>query len=298
MRIAVTGTQGQLARCLIDQTASMADVTLVTVGRPAIDLADGPALEAALAATQADLVINAAAYTAVDLAETESDLAFIINRDGASNVARAARDMAVPVIHVSTDYVFDGTSERAYAPEDTTGPVSVYGASKLAGEFAIRDANPHHIIVRTAWVYSPYGKNFVKTMLRLAADRDEIGVVADQNGNPTSAHDLASGLLAIARVVTQPGFDAWGTYHMAGQGDATWADLAEHVLSESARLGGPSARVNRIPGSSYKTPAPRPTNSRLDCSKTEQVFRYSSPEWRLSASSVVASLLQSATDGG
>lgn len=291
MRIAVTGTQGQLVRCLMDQAASLSDVTLVAVGRPAVDLADGTAIEAALMATEADIIINAAAYTAVDLAESEADLAHAINRDGAANVARGAKRMGVPVIQVSTDYVFDGSSTRAYAPDDATGPVSVYGASKLAGEGAVRAENPRHIIVRTAWVYSPYGKNFVKTMLRLAADRDEIGVVDDQKGNPTSAHDLAAGLLAAARVATKPGFEAWGTFHMAGQGDATWADFAEHVFSESARLGGPSARVIRIPGSSYKTPAPRPANSRLDCSRTAEVFGYTAPDWRASASQVVASLL-------
>ncbi|MBC7285043.1 dTDP-4-dehydrorhamnose reductase [Hoeflea sp.] len=292
MRIAVTGTQGQLVRCLTDQAAALSDVTIVAVGRPDVDLADGAAIEAALMAIGADIVINAAAYTAVDQAESESDSAFAINRDGAAHVARVANQMGVPVIQVSTDYVFDGTLPRAYVPDDATGPVSVYGASKLAGEAAVRAENPRHIIVRTAWVYSPYGKNFVKTMLRVAGDRDEISVVDDQKGNPTSAHDLASGLLVAARAMTQPGFDAWGTFHMAGQGDATWADFAEHVLAESARLGGPSARVIRIPGSSYKTPAPRPANSRLDCSTTAQVFGYSTPDWRASASQVVASLLQ------
>jgi len=298
MRIAVTGTQGQLVRCLMDQAALLSDVTLVAIGRPALDLSDGAAVEAALTATEADLIINAAAYTAVDQAESESDQAHAINRDGAAHVARAANAMAVPVIQVSTDYVFDGTSPRAYAPEDATGPVSVYGASKLAGEIAVRHETPSHIIVRTAWVYSAYGKNFVKTMLRLAADRDELGVVDDQIGNPTSAHDLASGLLVAARTATQPGFKGWGTFHMAGQGDASWADLAAHVLAESARLGGPTARVKRIPGSSYKTPAPRPANSRLDCGSTGEVFGYTAQDWRLSASQVVAALLKSGTQAG
>ncbi|TIT02925.1 MAG: dTDP-4-dehydrorhamnose reductase, partial [Mesorhizobium sp.] len=179
---------------------------------------------AALEATRPDVVVSAAAYTAVDQAEDEKDLAFAVNATGAGKVAEAAARLGVPVIHLSTDYVFDGAKDGAYVETDATAPLGVYGASKLAGEEAVAAANPRHIILRTAWVYSPFGRNFVKTMLRLAADRDEIAVVADQWGNPTSALDIADAILhAAPKLIDDRNFAAFGVYHLAGEGDTNWS---------------------------------------------------------------------------
>ncbi|TIU32042.1 MAG: dTDP-4-dehydrorhamnose reductase, partial [Mesorhizobium sp.] len=189
MRLVVTGRDGQVAASLLEAGQAAAGVEVIAIGRPQLDLARPDTVIEAIAAAKPDIVVSAAAYTAVDQAEDEPDLAFAVNAVGAGKVAQAASRLGVPVIHLSTDYVFDGTKDAAYVETDATAPRSVYGASKLAGEQAVASANPHHLILRTAWVYSPFGKNFVKTMLRLAADRDEIAVVADQWGNPTSALD-------------------------------------------------------------------------------------------------------------
>ncbi|TIM17034.1 MAG: dTDP-4-dehydrorhamnose reductase, partial [Mesorhizobium sp.] len=185
MRLVVTGRDGQVAASLLEAGPAAAGVEVIAIGRPQLDLARPDTVIEAIAAAKPDIVVSAAAYTAVDQAEDEPDLAFAVNAVGAGKVAQAASRLGVPVIHLSTDYVFDGTKDAAYVETDATAPRSVYGASKLAGEQAVASANPHHLILRTAWVYSPFGKNFVKTMLRLAADRDEIAVVADQWGNPT-----------------------------------------------------------------------------------------------------------------
>ncbi|RUV09947.1 dTDP-4-dehydrorhamnose reductase, partial [Mesorhizobium sp. M7A.T.Ca.TU.009.01.3.1] len=194
MRLVVTGRDGQVAASLLEAGQAAAGVEVIAIGRPQLDLARPDTVIEAIAAAKPDIVVSAAAYTAVDQAEDEPDLAFAVNAAGAGEVAQAASRLGVPVIHLSTDYVFDGTKDAAYVETDATAPRSVYGASKLAGEQAVASANPRHLILRTAWVYSPFGKNFVKTMLRLAADRDEIAVVADQWGNPTSALDIADAI--------------------------------------------------------------------------------------------------------
>ena len=287
MRIAVTGRNVQLARSLQERAADDAAINLVYLGRPELDLSRPESIAPALAACGADLVVNAAAYTEVDRAEGEADAAFAVNAAGAGAVARAAHDLGLPVIQVSTDYVFDGEARTPYTETSPTNPVSVYGASKLAGEAAVADANRQHLIVRTAWVYSPFGKNFVKTMLRLAGERDSLRVVDDQTGNPTSALDLADGILAAAGAVLQPGFDKWGIYNIAGTGSTSWAGFAAHIFEESGRAGGASARIEPIPGSEFVTAAKRPSNSRLDCTKAEEIFGYRAPDWRQSCSLVV-----------
>ncbi|MCY0096383.1 dTDP-4-dehydrorhamnose reductase [Hoeflea ulvae] len=291
MRIAVTGRHGQLALSLQERAAADAGITLICLGRPDLDLSRPGTIAPALAACQADLVINAAAYTAVDAAESDAEAAFAVNATGAGAVASAAAGLGLPVIQISTDYVFDGSAGAPYCETAPTNPVSVYGASKLAGEAAVAAANPRHLIIRTAWVYSPFGANFVKTMLRLAGERDTLRVVDDQIGNPTSALDLADGMLAAARTVLQPGFDRWGVYNIAGSGSTSWAGFAAHVLAESGRAGGPSARVEPIPGSDYVTAATRPSNSRLDCARAETIFGYRAPDWRQSSAEVVRRLL-------
>jgi dTDP-4-dehydrorhamnose reductase len=228
----------------------------------------------------------------VDKAETESDLAHAVNGAGAGAVARAAKALGVPLVHVSTDYVFDGALDRPYRESDPTGPTGVYGASKLAGERAVLEAYPEgSAVLRVAWVYSPFGGNFVKTMLRLAADRDEVSVVADQLGNPTGALDIADGILMVAaNLAASDDASLRGVFHMTAQGEASWADFAEGIFATSAAQGGPSAAVRHITTAEYPTPAARPANSRLDCSLIARVHGVTLPEWRGSLGTVVAHL--------
>ncbi|MAZ84403.1 MAG: dTDP-4-dehydrorhamnose reductase [Hoeflea sp.] len=294
MRIAVTGKQGQLARSLRERAAIDPDITLVCLGRPELDLSRPEGISQALACCNPDLIVNTAAYTEVDKAESDADAAFAVNADGAGAVARAAEQLGLPIIQISTDYVFDGLARAPYPETAPTNPLSVYGTSKLAGETLVAAANPRHLIIRTAWVYSPFGKNFVKTILRLAAEREELQIVDDQTGNPTSALDLADGVLAAARAALRPGFKEWGIYHMAGTGSTSWAGFAAHLLDESELAGYSSAKIKPIPGAEFATAAARPSNSRLDCTKAEKIFDYRAPDWRHSSSIIVKRLL----DGG
>ena len=289
MRIAVTGRTGQVARALAER-AGLGD-EVILLGRPELDLAQPATIAPALAAARGDVVISAAAYTAVDKAEGERDLAFAVNGAGAGAVAAAAQALGLPLIHLSTDYVFDGTKPAPYVESDPVAPLGAYGASKLAGEAAVLAADPGAAVCRTAWVYAPFGANFVRTMLRLAETRDEVAVVADQTGNPTSALDIADALLAMARRMTVDSSPS-GIFHMTASGDASWADLAEAVFAASAAHGGPSARVRRIATSEYPTPAPRPANSRLDCARLEQAYGIRLPEWRASVAAVVAGIIK------
>jgi dTDP-4-dehydrorhamnose reductase len=197
------------------------------------------------------------------------------------------------LIHLSTDYVFDGSNDKPYAEEDETGPTNIYGASKLAGEKAVMTEHDDVAVLRTAWVYSPFGSNFVKTMLRVASERDEVRVVADQHGNPTSALDIADGILAVAsNLIASADPSQRGIFHMSASGEASWAEVAEQVFAASAEAGGPNAKVTPIATSEYVTPARRPANSRLDCSKLAQVHGIRLPEWRPSTRQVVARLLE------
>ncbi|HEX4766397.1 MAG TPA: dTDP-4-dehydrorhamnose reductase [Lichenihabitans sp.] len=292
MRLAVTGKSGQVVRTLCG-LAPNRGVEVVTLGRPGLDLADPASIAPALRQARADIVVNAAAYTAVDKAESEPDLAQAINAAGAGAVAKAARELGLPVIQISTDYVFDGAKTTPYREDDSAGPLGVYGCSKLGGERAVARENPWHAILRTAWVYAPYGNNFVRTMLRLASTRPEVGVVADQRGCPTAAEDVAETILTVARrLQSEPGNAALrGVFHVAAQGEAVWADVAEAIFATSARLGGPSASVERITTADYPTPARRPANSRLDCTKLRDVYGITLPAWRQSLDACVARLV-------
>ncbi|AZO63878.1 MULTISPECIES: dTDP-4-dehydrorhamnose reductase [unclassified Mesorhizobium] len=292
MRLVVTGREGQVVSSLVERARTHPDVEVVTLGRPELDLAKPETIERALVATRPDLVVSAAAYTAVDQAEDEPDLAFAVNGIGAGHVAAAAARIGAPVIHLSTDYVFDGSGEGAYVEEDEPAPRSVYGASKLAGEQAVAKANPRHLILRTAWVYSPFGRNFVKTMLRLAADRDELAVVADQWGNPTSALDIADAILhSAAMLQSNKDFASFGVYHLAGTGETNWSGFARHILDTSQAFGGPYARVRDIATVDYPTKAQRPANSRLATTKFTSAFGWTAREWRESTKEVVRRLL-------
>ena len=277
----------------------MSGLEVVTLGRPELDLASsGEAIIDAVAAVRPDVIVSAAAYTQVDKAESEPELAFAINERGAAALGQAAARLSVPLIHLSTDYVFAGSKHEAYVETDATGPTSVYGASKLAGEQAILAEHPNSTVLRTAWVYSPFGTNFVKTMLRLAESRDEVSVVADQRGNPTSALDIADAVLAVAaNLRASDDAEQRGVFHMSAAGEATWADVAEAVFEASAVAGGPAAKVKRISTDEYPTAARRPANSRLDCSKLAQVHRVRLPDWRESLKSVVERLVNSGASG-
>lgn len=293
MRIAVTGREGQVVSSLVERARLDPSVEILPLGRPALDLTQPETVHEAIRADRPDLVVSAAAYTAVDQAEDEPDIARSINATGAGAVAQAAADIGVPVIHLSTDYVFSGDGERPYTENDPTGPQGVYGRTKLEGELAVAAANPCHLIVRTAWVYSPFGKNFVKTMLRLAQDRDSLSVVADQWGNPTSAIDIADGILVAAkRLRAEPQFDAFGVYHLAGMGSTNWSTFARAIFAASRDLQGPFAEVKDILTSEYPTKARRPLNSRLSSERFHEVFNWRAPAWEQSTASTVERLLR------
>ncbi len=294
MRIAVTGRRGQVVSALRERAAP--GVEIVALGRPEFDLAKRESVLGAFERLRCDFVVNAAAYTAVDKAEAEPEAAMRVNADGAAFVAEAAARLSVPLIHLSTDYVFDGNLDRPYGEDDATGPTGAYGRSKLAGERRVAEIHPRCAILRTAWVYSPFGANFVRTMLRLALARDEIGVVADQRGNPTSALDIAEALLGIARrLVEDPSAALTGVFHLAGAGEASWADLAEATFATAARRGWPRPKLRRIVTADYPTAARRPANSRLDTTKFASVYGFSLPEWRKSLPACVERLLDAPT---
>jgi len=274
MRIFVTGAEGQVARSL--REAATIDTTLVLGwgARPDVDLTQPDTVHRAIDAFRPDLVINPAAYTAVDKAEAEPDLAFAINRDGAGAVAEAAAKAGAPIIQLSTDYVFDGAKGGPYLEDDAPSPTGVYGQSKFAGERAVAAANSRHVILRTAWVYAPFGGNFVRTMLRLAGDRDWLTVVDDQIGCPTYAPDIATAVLSIARLVQADGWraDYAGATNCAGPDAMSWCGFARAIVAGAAERGGRNIPVEAITTAQYPTPAKRPANSRLDTGRLASVF--------------------------
>ncbi len=251
MKIAVTGREGQVVQSLLEKASQRADLEVIALGRPQMDLTEPDTVRSAIEAIKPDVVVSAAAYTTVDMAEDEP-----------------------------------------YVETDATGPRSVYGSSKLEGERLVAQANPQHIILRTAWVYSPFGKNFVKTMLKLAETRDTLSIVSDQWGNPTSALDIADAIIQVAdHLAAVPDFSAYGVYHLTGTGDTNWSGFARAIFDESARLGGPTATVADIATADYPTKAARPANSRLSTAKFKQVFSWSAPHWQSSLRDVVARLV-------
>jgi dTDP-4-dehydrorhamnose reductase len=296
VRVLVTGREGQLVRSLLERGAGTASegIQLTGIGRPDLDLEDSGSIGMVIGAERPEVIINAAAYTAVDQAEDEPERAFRINAEAAGELAAAARSAGARFIQISTDYVYDGAGEGAYLETAATNPLGVYGRSKLEGEQRVLQAHPEAVVVRTAWVYSPFGKNFVKTMFAFGGQRDELSVVSDQIGNPSSALDLADGLLAVlAGWQTGSGAGSGGTYHLAGSGVTNWSELAAHVMTERAARGLPAARVRPIRTEDWPTKAARPRNSSLDTSKFERDFGYRAPDWRQSASAVIDRLASS-----
>ena len=290
--ILVAGGAGQVARALADM-ALPEGLTVVARGRPDLDLLDAASIAGAMETFRPDFVVNAAAYTGVDQAESDEAAAFALNAEAPGRPAGAAARAGIPIIHLSTDYVFDGSKDAPYTEADPVAPLGVYGRSKLAGEETVAAANPDHIILRTAWVYSPVGKNFVKTMLRVGAGRDELGVVDDQRGNPTSAADIATGIVKVAgQVLSGAAPVKPGIYHMIAAGEASWADFAQYIFACSATLGGPVARVNRITSDEYPTPVRRPANSRLNSSKLAAAYDVELPHWQGSTRACVEQLVK------
>jgi dTDP-4-dehydrorhamnose reductase len=290
--ILVLGGTGQLGRELV-RAAAARDIALQAVARTEADIADAAAVASALARWKPDLVVNAAAYTNVDGAESHIAEARRANEAGPAVIAEGCAAVGAALIHISTDYVFDGSKHGAYVESDPVCPLSVYGKTKAAGEEAVRRAHKHHVILRTAWVYSEFGHNFLKTMLRLAQTRDELRVVADQHGSPTSARELAEAILHIApRLAAELGLS--GTYHFSADGVTSWHGFAECIVAAAAPITGRQPRVTPITTADYPTPAKRPANSRLDCSLFAQTFGLEPRPWR-EAVEATARILASAT---
>lgn len=292
IKVLVTGTEGQVARALMERAVGDEDLALVCVGRPYLDLAKPETIERVVRQQAPDIVVSAAAYTAVDRAEVEVELAMWTNGEAAGRLATAAKKMNSKLIQLSTDYVYDGNKRMPYVETDAVGPLTIYGLSKLQGEVLVQEQHPDAIILRTAWVYSPFGRNFVKTMLDLARTRDQLSVVDDQRGSPTSAWDIADAIVTIVRRWRfEPAAGAGETYHCAGSGEATWCQLAKHVFEASRAIGGPTAAVAPINSSDWPTKARRPSNSTLDCSKLTQDFSFRAADWRVSVDNVVQQLI-------
>lgn len=290
--ILLTGAGGQVA-WEIEQRATGAGLNVRALSRTELDITDSKAVHSMVAAVAPRVVINAAAYTAVDKAEDDKDRAFDVNRDGPGHLAAVCAAREITLVHLSTDYVFDGESKRPYVEEDFTAPLGVYGESKLAGEAAVRAFLDRHIILRTAWVYGVHGNNFVKTMLRLGRERDVLRVVDDQRGSPTFAGDIADALLLIARRVMSEALpeEAYGTFHYTGGGAVTWHGFAEQIFDLAAQNIGRRPKVEAITTAEYPTPAKRPANSVLDCGKIGRTYGIMQRPWEESLKEMLAKTL-------
>jgi dTDP-4-dehydrorhamnose reductase len=290
MKILVFGSGGQVGR-EVCRAAWPPRYAISPLDRRVIDITDSAGVDAILAREAPDLAINLAAYTAVDRAETEPDTAWAVNCAGAAHIAAACGERSTPLLHLSTDYVFDGHQAGPYREEDTVNPLGVYGRSKEAGERAVRAASGQHVILRTAWVYGAFGANFVKTMLRLSAEQSVLRVVADQRGCPTPAADIAAVLIVIAGYIER-GEVKWGTYHFAGDEAVSWHGFAQAIVDlATPRLATPPP-VEPITTEQYPTPARRPMNSVLDCRKITETFGISASPWRRRLAIVIQELVE------
>ncbi|MEQ8735673.1 MAG: dTDP-4-dehydrorhamnose reductase [Rhodospirillaceae bacterium] len=279
-KILITGASGQLGHALTQHTNDP-NIFVLGYDRASLDVTNKEAVNRIVLSAKPDVVINAAAYTAVDKAENDAETAFSVNRNGPLNLASACVQLGVPLIHVSTDYVFDGAKRTPYSETDSTSPLGVYGTSKLAGEDAIREICNHHIILRTAWLYGVHGKNFVKTMLRLSESEDTLRVVNDQHGSPTFANDLATGIFEIVAQLTNENVPThgFGTFHSANAGQTTWHEFANRIIELAAPITGKKPTVNGIATSEYPVPARRPANSILNCSKLSETYGVTLRPW-------------------
>lgn len=284
----ITGANGQVGHCLTEQLTGKAEI--LAVDRDELDITDQSAVNKIVKTFKPDVIINAAAHTAVDRAESEVELSEAINVKGPQYLAEAANEIGAVILHISTDYVFEGTGSGEYKEDDQTNPQGVYGRTKLEGEIAVQQANPRSIILRTAWVFGEYGHNFVKTMLRLAKDRDSLGVVGDQFGGPTYAGDIAKALIEIANQILTGKENAFGVYHFTGKPYVSWYEFAKAIFAEAElqNILEKSPLVNSIATSDYPTPAKRPANSRLDLTKIKQTFCIEPSDWQKALKNIKA----------
>lgn len=295
-KVLVTGVTGQVGHevsRLLRKEFSVKAAGRKDAGDVEIDLSRPETIADAIERVQPDYIVNCAAYTQVDRAESDRDMAYLINSEAPCELAKSAVKLGIPLIHFSTDYVFDGSGEKPHVEAETTGPLNVYGESKLAGERAIIASGCNYVILRTSWVFSDRGANFVKTMLRLGRERKELGVVADQFGAPTSALALANSVKAVVNCLeSRPSADIAGVYHCACEGETTWHGFAQEIFRLAKACGMPISieNVAPLPTDAYPTPAKRPRNSRLNCDKFAATFDFRMPDWREALAEVVMSL--------
>lgn len=289
MRILVTGSNGQVGHCLTQKLSNKTGVTLLAVDRDALDITNQSMVERIIGEFQPTIIINAAAYTAVDKAEEDSDVCFAINRDGVKNLAVAAQQIDATLLHISTDYVFDGNKVGDYVETDLTNPNGNYGKSKLEGELAAQLCQKH-IVLRTAWVFGDSGHNFVKTMLRLGAERDSLNVVDDQFGGPTYAGDIADALIHITEYIERGEPIEFGVYHFSGLPHVSWHEFASAIFQKAKQFNvlAQCPVVSAIPTTAYPTLAKRPANSKLSCNKIERSFGIKTSDWRAALNNIQA----------
>lgn len=282
IKVLVTGCNGQVGRCLVTQMQTMPSITLWALERERLDISSREQVYAVVNQFHPDVIINAAAYTAVDKAEQEIERCYAINRDGPKYLAEAANQVGALILHISSDYVFSGRKHGLYTEDDIPDPLGVYGQSKLAGEIEVANICPRHIILRTAWVFGEHGKNFVNTMLGLTQTHDELGVVADQFGGPTYAADIAASLITITKAIRLKNGANFGIYHYSGEPHVSWHQFAEYIFEQAFDVGliNKEIRVNAITTTDYPTLATRPANSKLDCRKIMKQFGIAPSDWQ------------------
>ena len=287
MKVLITGKNGQVGNCLVSQLSNMPEINFLALSREELDITNAQQVSKIVSKYNPSVIINAAAYTAVDKAESETELANAINNLGPKNLAKAAEQINAVIIHISTDYVFSGNKEGLYTEADEVNPQSVYGQTKLAGERSVAQECKAHIILRTAWVFSEFGNNFVKTMLRLAQTRDTLGVVRDQFGGPTYAGDIAKALINIAKQLEQ-GCTKFGVYNFSGYPHVSWHEFAKEIFTKalSQKEVDAPVKVNAILTSEYPTPAKRPANSKLDCNKIKTDFSIQPSDWKAALNTI------------
>lgn len=291
MKVLITGAQGQVGKELT-QAAIAHGYDVISAGRDELDITQASNVDVFFKQHKPDIVINAAAYTAVDKAEEEQAIAYAINHDGAKNIATACAEATIPLFHISTDYVFDGSKSKPYNEEDTISPLGIYGDSKWQGEEEVREKSSNAIILRVAWVFGFHGNNFVKTMLRLGKDRDELNVVADQFGGPSPAKDIAETLIKLVTRYQKNNDLQWGTYHYCGSPKTTWHEFATEIFKQANEIGliNKKIKVNPIPTTEYPTPAKRPANSMLNCTKILNTYNIDMPDWREALKNILTEL--------
>jgi dTDP-4-dehydrorhamnose reductase len=290
MRALITGCHGQVGSCLTQKLCERKNTVVLALDKEQLDITNSGAVFAAVEVFQPTVIINAAAYTAVDKAEEQIELSYAINRDGPKYLAEAAQKVNAAILHISTDYVFEGNKIGEYLETDVTNPQGVYGASKLAGETEVAKACEKHAIIRTAWVFGENGNNFVKTILRLGKNRDALSIVGDQFGGPTYAGDIASALIQIAKRITQDETVEYGVYHYSGLPHVSWFDFADTIFDVAVEQGvlEKKPRLTSITTDQYTTPAKRPSNSRLSSEKIIQNFTVEASDWKAALNNIQA----------